>query len=275
MSEPTIRLAVLQLRTETDYALTMEKAHRMLAEAATHGTDIAVLPEMFFCPYAAGAFPRYAETAEGPAAAAMADWAVRFGVTVVGGSLPERDGERLYNTCFVFGPDGRRLARYRKAHLFDVDLADGTSFRESDTFSPGDEICVFDAAGCRIGLAICFDLRFPELIRAMAVRGAELILAPSQFTMRTGALHWEKILTMRALDNDVFVAGVCTARNPQSGYTCWGHSLLVSPFGTVLADRGTEEGLRIVEIDLDEVAAVRRQLPTFLHLRRDLYRVAE
>ena len=159
--------------------------------------------------------------------------------------------------------------------MFDVDLADGTSFRESDTFSPGDEICVFDAAGCRIGLAICFDLRFPELIRAMAVRGAELILAPSQFTMRTGALHWEKILTMRALDNEVFVAGVCTARNPQSGYTCWGHSLLVSPFGTVLADCGTEEGLRIVEIDLDEVAAVRRQLPTFLHLRRDLYRVAE
>lgn len=271
----TRRLALCQVKTRADRQTTLLAAETMVRQAAEAGADLAVLPEMFFCPYAAEAFPRYAETAEGPAAAAMADWAVRFGVTVVGGSLPERDGERLYNTCFVFGPDGRRLARYRKAHLFDVDLADGTSFRESDTFSPGDEICVFDAAGCRIGLAICFDLRFPELIRAMAVRGAELILAPSQFTMRTGALHWEKILTMRALDNEVFVAGVCTARNPQSGYTCWGHSLLVSPFGTVLADCGTEEGRRIVEIDLDEVAAVRRQLPTFLHLRRDLYRVAE
>ncbi len=169
----TRRLALCQVKTRADRQTTLLAAETMVRQAAEAGADLAVLPEMFFCPYAAEAFPRYAETAEGPAAAAMADWAVRFGVTVVGGSLPERDGERLYNTCFVFGPDGRRLARYRKAHLFDVDLADGTSFRESDTFSPGDEICVFDAAGCRIGLAICFDLRFPELIRAMAVRGGQ------------------------------------------------------------------------------------------------------
>lgn len=268
-------IAMCQIRTEVDRRATFEQAETMIRRAAADGAEIVVLPEMFFCPYVTERFREFAEPDGGEACAAMADWARENRVVLVGGTFPERDGERLYNTCFVYDESGRRLAKYRKTHLFKINLKDGTAFRESDTFTAGGDLCVFDTRFGRLGLAICFDLRFPELFRALAERGAELILVPAQFTMKTGSLHWEKLITTRALDNELFVAGVSAARNPASGYTCWGHSLLADPFGAVLAECGTEPAYRIARIDFDEIARVRAELPTFLHPRRDLYPVAD
>ena len=266
----TIRLAMCQVQTEPEKGRSLAAAEEMVRRAAADGADLAVLPEMYFCPYVQAQFPRFAEDAQGEAVCAMSDWAMRYGILLVGGTLPEREGERLYNTSFVFDRSGALLARYRKVHLFDVALRDGTAFRESDTFAPGEGICVFDTEFGRMGLAICFDLRFPAQFCAMADRGAQLILVPAQFTVRTGALHWEKLVTMRALDQEIFVAGVSAARNPASGYACWGHSMLANPFGRVLAECGTGPECRTVEVDFEEIARVRAELPTFLHPLREL-----
>ena len=159
-------------------------------------------------------------------------------------------------------------------HLFDVDLP-GMSFKESNTFSPGDEICVFDTEYGKMGLAVCFDLRFPELFRAMAKRGANIIFLPAQFNMTTGPAHWEMQIRCRAVDNELFIVGAAAARREGFSYECWGHSLIADPYGTVLAGCDEKELIIYAEADLGRIAQVRAQLPTFLHLRSDIYKVAE
>ena len=273
VKEQTLRLAVLQLRTETDYDETMAKARRMLADAAARGTDVAVLPEMFACPYDRAWFKRFAARGHGETVAALSAWAKEFGLILVGGSVPEREGERLYNTSFVFDAQGSMLARHRKIHLFDVDLP-GMSFHESHTFSPGGEVTTFETPFGTMGLAVCFDLRFPELFRAMAVRGAKVIFLPAQFNLTTGPAHWELSLRSRAVDNELFLVGASAARYEGFSYECWGHSTVVDPLGTVIASCDETEQILYSELDLGRIDTVRQQLPTFLHLRRDVYEVA-
>lgn len=273
VNEQTIRLAVLQLRTETDCDMTMDKARRMLGEAAEHGTDIAVLPEMFSCPYDRAYFKQFAARGHEETVAALADWAEEFGLILVGGSVPECEGDRLYNSSFVFDAQGRQLARHRKVHLFDVDLP-GMRFHESYTFAPGEEITTFETQFGTMGLAICFDLRFPELFRAMAVRGAKVIFLPAQFNLTTGPAHWELSLRSRAVDNELFMVGASAARYEGFSYECWGHSTVVDPLGTVIASCDETEQILYSELELGRVDTVRQQLPTFLHLRRDVYEVA-
>ena len=269
-----LKLAVIQLRTELEREETMAKAHRMLAEAAAQGAEIAVLPEMFNCPYSGKYFRSYAALGHEETAEALSRWAEELGIWLVGGSLPEREGDRLYNSCFVFDCRGRLVARHRKVHLFDLD-APGLRFRESDTFTPGDEITVFDSPWGKMGVAICFDVRFPELFRAMANRGARLIFLPAQFNMTTGPIHWEMTLRARAVDNELFLAAASAARYEGFSYECWGHSAIIDPWGTLVASADAGEQLLLAELDLSRVDEVRRQLPTFLHLRRDVYEVAE
>lgn len=273
MSESKIRLAILQLRTETDYNETMEKAHRMLAEAAAQGAEIAVLPEMFACPYSRQYFKTFAARGHEETVAALSAWAKEFGLILVGGSVPEREGERLYNTAFVFDEQGRQLARHRKVHLFDVDLP-GMRFKESNTFTPGEAVTTFETRCGTMGLAVCFDLRFPELFRAMAVRGAKVIFLPAQFNLTTGPAHWELSLRSRAVDNELFVIGASAARYEGFSYECWGHSTVVDPLGTVIASCDEREQILYSTLDLQRIDEVRQQLPTFLHLRRDVYEVA-
>lgn len=271
--ENTLHLAVAQLRTETDYAATMEKAGRMLREAAARGAQLAVLPEMFACPYSREYFRDFAARGHEETVAALSAWAKETGMIVVGGSVPECEGGRLYNTSFVFDEAGRQLARHRKVHLFDVELP-GMRFHESHTFTPGSEVTSFETRFGTMGLAVCFDVRFPELFRAMAMRGARLILLPAQFNMTTGPAHWELALRSRAVDNECFVVGAAAARYEGFSYECWGHSSVVDPLGTVLASCDEREQLLCATLDLGCVDEVRAQLPTFLHLRRDVYEVA-
>ena len=273
MNDRSIRIAVLQLRTETDYDLTMEKARHMLAEAAAGGAQLAVLPEMFSCPYENSYFTAFAALGHERTAAALSAWAKEFGLLLIGGSVPESADGKLYNTSFVFDETGSLIARHRKVHLFDVDLP-GMRFRESDTFTPGSSVTVFDTRYGRMGLAICFDLRFPELFRAMAVRGAEVIFLPAQFNLTTGPAHWELSLRSRAVDNELFVVGAAAARSEGFSYECWGHSAVIDPYGTVIAGCDEKEQILFADLDLGRIDTVRRQLPTFLHLRRDVYEVS-
>ena len=269
-----MKLAVCQLRTELSLRETMDKTHAMLAKAAGEGADIAVLPEMFYCPYSREYFKEFAALGHEESVKEMSSWAKELGLMLVGGSVPESEDGKLYNTCFVFGRGGELLARHRKVHLFDVDIP-GMRFKESATFAPGEDVTVFDTEFGRMGCAVCFDLRFPELFRAMAVRGAKLIFVPAQFNMTTGPAHWETTLRARAVDNEVFLAAAAAARYEGFSYECWGHSAVVDPFGEIIAAADEKEQLIYADIDLDRVDEVRRQLPTFLKLRRDVYAVAE
>ena len=250
-----LRIAVCQLRTELDMEQTMEKAAAFVRRAAESGADFAVLPEMFNCPYSARYFRRFAAEGQKKTVEAMSAWARENGIYLVGGSVPETEGEKLYNTCYVFDREGRQIAKHRKVHLFDVDIP-GMRFRESATFSPGKEITVFDTEFGKMGAAICFDVRFPELFRAMAVRGAKIIFLPAQFNMATGPAHWAE-------------------RCEGFDYECWGHSVVYDPFGITLAAADETEQIIFADVDLDRIDEVRAQLPTFLHLRRDVYTVAE
>ena len=267
-------LAVCQIRTELDTAQTMEKAAAFVRSAAEKGADFVVLPEMFNCPYSEPWFHQIAAEGHESVLKAMSAWASENKIYLVGGSVPEREGEKLYNTCFVFDRAGKQIARHRKIHLFDVDLP-GMRFHESDSFAPGEEITVFDTEFGKMGAAICFDVRFPELFRAMAVRGAKLIFLPAQFNMTTGPAHWAETLKLRAVDNELFFVGASAARYEGFRYECWGHSMIYDPYGTVLAAADETEQTIFAEIDLDRIDEVRAQLPTFLRLRRDVYTVAE
>ena len=271
--ENTLSLAVLQLRTETDYAVTMDKAHRMLREAAAQGAQLAVLPEMFSCPYDRAYFRAFAARGHEETVASLSAWAKECGLIVVGGSVPESADGKLFNTSFVFDETGALLARHRKVHLFDVELP-GMRFHESHTFAPGDAVTTFETRFGTMGLAICFDVRFPELFRAMAMRGARVILLPAQFNTTTGPAHWELALRSRAVDNECFVVGAAAARYEGFAYECWGHSAVVDPLGTILKSCDEREQILTAALDLGRVDAVRAQLPTFLHLRRDVYEVA-
>jgi len=270
----SLKVAVCQLKTELDQDVTLAKAERMVKEAAGNGADMVALPEMFNCPYSSGYFRKIAALGHEKSVAAMSRWARENNVILIGGSIPEVEGDKIYNTSFVFDRKGQQIARHRKVHLFDVDLP-GMRFKESDTFSPGEDITVFDTEYGKMGLAICFDVRFPELFRAMAKRGAQIIFLPAQFNMTTGPAHWDLQLRCRAVDNECFFVAAAAARYEGFDYECWGYSMIIDPYGTKLAACDEKEQIIYADVDLERINQVRAQLPTFLHLKKELYQVAE
>ena len=274
MSKDRFKLALCQIRTEIDRLTTMEKAEGMVREAAENGADVVMLPEMFNCPYSGEYFRKFAALGHTEVVKELSRWAAENAVLLVGGSVPESEDGRLYNTCFVFDRQGRQIARHRKIHLFDVDLP-GMRFRESNNFAPGNEITVFDTEFGKMGAAVCFDLRFPELFRAMAERGARCVFLPAQFNMVTGPKHWELSLRMRAVDYHVFVAGCSAARYEGFSYACWGHSAVADPMGGVLCTCDEKEQILYADIDLTQTDTAKAQLPTGFALRHDLYPVAK
>ena len=274
MENTTFKTALCQIRTELDQEQTMEKAGRMVRKAAENGAQVVCLPEMYNCPYSGKYFKTIAARDHKDCVRTMAAWAKENRIVLIGGSVPETENGKIYNTCFVFNEEGEQIARHRKIHLFDIDIP-GMRFKESDTFAPGEEITVFDTRYGRFGVAICFDVRFPELFRAMAKRGAKMIFLPAQFNMKTGPAHWELSLRMRAVDNEVFFAGASSARYDGFSYECWGHSTVVDPFGTILATCDEKEQILYADIDLERTDIVRAQLPTFNFLREELYAVAK
>lgn len=274
MRNETCKAALCQLRTETNRDLTMEKTARMVREAAQNGADIVVLPEMFNCPYSREYFKTFAALGHEETVQILSTLARENQVLLVGGSVPEASEGKLYNSCFVFDEQGRQIARHRKVHLFDVDIP-GMHFHESHSFAPGAEITTFDTRFGVMGAAVCFDVRFAELFRAMALRGAQVVFLPAQFNYKTGPRHWELLLRARAADNQVFMLGCSAARYVGFPYECWGHSTVVDPYGQVLVSCDETEQILYAELDLSQVGAARSQIPTLSALREDVYPVAK
>ena len=239
----------------------MAKAKQMVHEAATEGARIVCLPEIWNAPYDVELMQSYAETADGPSVKFMSEIAKENGIYLVGGSIPEIDGEKLYNTAFVFDPAGRCIARHRKVNLFDIDIEDGPSFKESDLFSAGEGATVFETEYGKIGLAICYDVRFPQMFKEMADHGCNLILLPASFTMTTGKAHWDVLLRSRALDNQIFFAACATARNPELNYSSWGHSSVLTPWGDYSGGADEKEAIVYSVINPDYCNKIRREIP--------------
>ena len=267
-----IKLALCQIRTELDWEETMNKAERMIREAAANGADFAVLPEMFSCPYSRKYFRSFASAGHKSTVAILSALAKELGIYIVGGTVPELAEGKLYNTCFIFDREGRQIARHRKIPLFD---SDSLNIHESHTFSPGNEITVFDTEYGKMGCAVCFDVRFAELFRAMAMRGARLVFLPAQFNTLTGPVSLELLIRSRATDNQMFVVGAEAARYEGFSYECWGHSMAADPYGAKIAECDETEQVLYVDIDLDKVENTRAQFPVLPLLRRDVYNVAE
>lgn len=267
----TLTVAQVQMRVTRDKAENIAAACRLIRRAAEQGAEFVMLPEMFCCPYENGAFRPYGEEQDGPAQRALSALAAELGIWIVGGSIPELEGNRVYNTSFVYDSAGRQVARHRKMHLFDISVEGGQTFRESDTLSPGGEITVFDTPWGMMGLCICFDLRFEELARLMALRGARVIFVPAAFNMTTGPAHWELLFRQRAVDNQLFTVGTSPARSESETYVAWGHSIVCDPWGSVLHQCGAEEEISITSLDLHRVESVRRQLPILRARREDIY----
>ncbi len=265
------RIAGCQMMPSTDIEVSRRRFEEMAREAAGAGADILLFPEIWTCPYIGPLFDGAKEPEGGENFTFMSSLARELGVYIFGGSIPEEDGEKVYNTCFVFGRDGKLLGKHRKAHLFDVDIKGGITFTESDFVSPGDSSTVIDTEFGKIGIAICFDIRFAEFSRKMVRDGAQVILLPAAFNLTTGPAHWELSVRMRAVDNQVYFMGVQPARDPDCSFKAWGHSTVSDPFGRVIDSCDEDPAIIFADIDTDMIREIRDELPILKAMRYELY----
>ncbi len=268
-----MKIALIQMNVYADKLENLRRAERLVREAAAGGADLVMLPEMFCCEYNNMAFIENRESTGGTVWQTLSRAAAENDIWLIGGSIPEDDGEKIYNTSFVFDRSGRQAAFHRKMHLFDIAVEGGQQFRESQTFTAGNQITLFDTEYGRMGLCVCFDIRFPELSRLMALDGARVIFCPASFNMTTGPAHWELLFRSRAVENQLFTAGCSCARDVTGTYVSYGNSIIVSPWGNILARAGAEETIIYADLDLDLIGKVRRELPLMSARRNDIYRL--
>ncbi|GLK53024.1 carbon-nitrogen hydrolase family protein [Maricaulis virginensis] len=264
-------IALVQMCSGIDPAANIKDAIRLIRDAAATGAQLVATPETTHLVQknAAEAFKVLHAPETEPALPAFSALARELGITLLIGSLAVRtpDG-RAANRSFLFGPDGALLATYDKAHMFDVGLGKGETYRESDNYAPGDRLVVADAAGVRLGLSICYDVRFAYLYRRLAKAGARILAVPAAFTRPTGRAHWEVLLRARAIETGSYVIAPAQSGLHQDGRKTWGHSMIIGPWGEVVAVRkDAEPGVLSARIDLDKVAEARRRIPALEHDR--------
>ena len=285
----SLRAACVQMNTRGDGPANVRAATALVEAAAAAGARLVALPETWAYKGGREGMRASAEAVDGPSNAALAQLAARLGIFVLAGSIYEPSPEpgHVFNTSALFGPDGGLRAVYRKIHLFDV-TAGTTVYRESDYVMPGAELVTAEidpgeaapgdpaetaapAAPVTLGLTICYDLRFPELYRSLALRGAQILCVPSAFTAYTGAAHWEVLLRARAVENGCFVVAPGQVAEHLPGRECFGHSMIVDPWGAVLAEVRHGVGFCIADLDLGRIAEVRGQIPSLQNRRPDAY----
>jgi deaminated glutathione amidase len=266
-----MRVAVCQMRSGDDVEANVAEAERLLHRAADDGADLAALPEVF--PFL-GPSSRRVEVAEpvpGPVTERIAAVAAARGMWVLAGSVLEREGERVFNTSPLIDRHGDVVATYRKIHLFDVDLPGQPPIRESTTFTAGDQLITHETEQARLGLSICYDLRFPELYRGLMALGAEVLFVPAQFQHETGRDHWHALLRARAIEEQCFVVAPAqwgAFGRPERGRRSFGHSLIADPWGRIAVEAPEEgSGVWSAELDLGELRRIRRRLPALQHRR--------
>ncbi len=267
-----MRVAAVQLNSNGDKARNLAAAEHLVRAAAADGAELIALPEKWNLLASGEEMAAGAEALDGPSLGAARDWAGELGVHLLAGSIAERggDGVKAFNTSVLIGPDGADLAVYRKIHMFDVE-AGGVVYRESDHERGGEEIVSAAVDGVEFGLTVCYDLRFPELYRILAVRGARLIAVPSAFTAATGRDHWQVLLRARAIENQAFVLAPDQFGEAPPHYSSFGRSSIVDPWGVVLATAPDEECFVAAELDLGAQERVREQLPSLANRRPRVY----
>ena len=271
-----VKIALCQMNVVDNKEENLKKASSMIKKASSEGADIAVLPEMFNCPYENEKFIEYCENKENSSSLnTMRKLAKDLDIYILAGSIPEEIDGKIYNSSFFFNNKGEIIKNHKKVHLFDIDVPGKISFKESDTLSSGDSFNIADTPYGKIGMGICYDLRFVELSRILTLNGAEILIYPGAFNLTTGPAHWETLFKSRALDNQVYTIGVAPALNKKSNYPAYGHSLVASPWGDIIAECGFDEELKIVDIDLDKINKVREEIPVLKNRRDDLYNIIE
>ena len=271
-----MKVAAIQMPTVKDKIQNIRTAGTYIEKIKAENPDFVILPEMFCCPYQTENFPVYAEKEGGPSWQAMSDYARKYHIYLIAGSMPEADDVgKVYNTSYIFDRDGKQIGKHRKAHLFDINVKNGQYFKESDTLTSGDHATVFDTEFGKMGVMICYDIRFPEFARTMVLDGARMIFVPAAFNMTTGPAHWELTFRARALDNQIYMLGCAPARDTQAGYISWGHSIVTDSWGKVMKQLDEKEGILIEEIDLDREDQIREQLPLLKHRKFEMYHLQE
>ncbi|MFN8113863.1 MAG: carbon-nitrogen hydrolase family protein [Solirubrobacterales bacterium] len=267
-----MRAAAIQMNSGAEVDRNLAVAERLVRAAAADGAELVALPEKWSALAPGAVLAELAEPLDGPVATAARAWARELGVALLAGSVGERlaDGERIANTSLLIDRDGEVAAVYRKMHMFDVEVG-GVVYRESEHEQPGEEIVLGTAAGAEIGMTICYDLRFPELYRILALRGATAITVPAAFTAATGRDHWEVLLRARAIENQLFVIAPNQFGTAAPEYDSWGHSTIVDPWGRVLDCIEDGEGHAIADLDLGELERVRERLPSLASRREGVY----
>ncbi len=268
-----MRAAAVQLNSTDEYDRNLEVAERLVRGAAADGAELVVLPEKWTVLGPPEAIRSCAEPLDGPALTAAAGWARELGIHLVAGSFPEvvPDWDKLANTSVMFGPDGEQRAIYRKIHLFDVEVGD-VAYRESEVESAGDQIALGEAGSAMVGLTICYDLRFPELYRILALRGARVITVPAAFTERTGRDHWEVLIRARAIEDQVFMIAAGQIGFAPPHYHSYGRSMIVDPWGVVMTQAADTECFASADLDFAIQNEMRESLPSLRHRRPEAYR---
>lgn len=268
MSTSTYIASAIQLCAGSDKAENLDKAESFVAAAGRYGAQLVVLPEVFLWRGPRAEERHQAEAIPGPSTNRLADLARRFKLHLLAGSILEKTtGSKVFNTSLLFDPRGELIGRYRKTHLFDVDLPGRVTIRESDTRAAGDEAVTVPTELGMIGMTVCYDLRFPELYRRLTWAGADIIAIPSAFTFPTGAAHWEILVRARAIENQVYVIAPDQVGPSPSGHVDFGNSMIVDPWGKPLAHAADREMMIFAEIDRDYQQKVRRELPCLDHVK--------
>ena len=269
-----IKIAAIQMPTVADKMENVRTVKTYLEKIKDENPDFVILPEMFCCPYQTENFPIYAEKEGGPVWQQLSGYAKQYGIYLIGGSMPEKDAEgNVYNTSYIFDREGKQIGKHRKVHLFDIDVKGGQTFKESDTLTAGDSDTVFDTEFGKMGVMLCFDIRFPELSRMMVNDGARIVFVPAAFNMTTGPAHWELSFRTRALDNQIYMVGCAPARDVSAGYISWGHSIVTDPWGRVIDMLDEKKGILLAELDMDYEEQVREELPLLKSIRKDMYKL--
>jgi len=274
---PKFRLALIQLAVGASKADNLTRAEAFIKKAAKEGgAQVIALPECFNSPYGTQYFNEYAEdmtSGSSPSLDVLKKSAKENSIHLIGGSIPEREGDRLYNTCVICGPDGQVLAKHRKVHLFDIDIPGKITFKESETLSPGNSFTTFSTNHCQVGVGICYDIRFAEMALVYRDLGCQVLVYPGAFNMTTGPAHWEALARSRALDNQVYVATVSPARDTGASYVAWGHSTVMDPWGSVVSKTEEKEDIVYADIDLEKLKTIRDQVPITKQRRSEMYKV--
>lgn len=267
-----MKIAQVQLSPKSDKLDSIDSLRRLIDSNIKSDVDFITLPEMFVCPYEMDRLSEYAEPDGGSTWRACSSIARENKAYLVAGTIPELSEKgKIYNTVYVFDRKGIQIAKYRKLHLFDINIKNGQHFRESDTLSPGKDIVIFETGFGTMGLAVCYDIRFPELFRLLELQGSKVVFVPASFNMTTGPAHWELMFRAQSVFNQLYMVGTSTANSESASYKSWGHSIITDPWGTVVGQMNKEEGVLITNVDLKKVEQVRNQLPLINARRTDIY----